>query len=592
MENHIKTIELINKFLDKSLSENEMKYFENRLITDIVFKEAYESQEIFLQGLKRHDLKREIKKAKRFYKLSRWFKYLGFTSLALVVLVFVYLNLNSPTRPITIELPKEKNNSKVILDSIIHHKSLEEKLVNQDTLKVEETERKTKIFKKEITNKEKLVEIKIPTKLSQKFILNSQKDTIVICQEGTKLIVEANSFVDASNNLVEGNVDITVTEYYKLSDMLLANLSTQSNGNLLETGGMLFIEAKKGKDDLKLKENSNIGLLFSKKDINDDMQLFSGEWKDEIINWRPFTSQDIIIEEHAISFLSDRKRLGSDVLVPFALVEEPPVFPGCENIAKAERRKCSSEAISSFIKTNFNKSIAQNITETGRHDLYMQFVINKEGLVVDIQATASHIKLAQEGIRVLEAMPKIKAGKQRNEMVSVVHSFRMSFGDVNSLNKNNRNSIRLKSRTTSDSKPEEKLIAIENLSASSETVANNVFSTARLGWINSDHFRRGNSNIKFKLKSKREDGAKVSMVFKSFDAILPSRYLENGYEFGNIPADEDVVIVAIKKNEDKLYIDIIDTKTEANPNIEFDFEQVSLEKLKSELGKLNLLFSQ
>jgi hypothetical protein len=97
-----------------------------------------------------------------------------------------------------------------------------------------------------------------------------------------------------------------VTEYYKLSDILLANLSTVSNGKHLETGGMLFIEAKKGAIELELKDNKPIDISFPTKNKKQGMQLFSGEWKDKNMNWTlqgDQTLEDVDISEEHIEEL-------------------------------------------------------------------------------------------------------------------------------------------------------------------------------------------------------------------------------------------------------------------------------------------------
>jgi hypothetical protein len=77
------------------------------------------------------------------------------------------------------------------------------------------------------------------------------------------------------------------------------------------------------------------------------------------------------------------------------------------------------------------------------------------------------------------------------------------------------------------------------------------------------------------------------MVFKSIKSVLPSTNLNGIFDFGTVPKDAKVTLIAIKKGNGKLYLSIIDTKTEENPDIEFKFKEVSLEELKSELIKLN-----
>lgn len=583
MENHIQNIELINKYLDKSLSENESNDFFNRLKTDLDFKELYEQHSLFLEGLKRQTLRSEIKIARQYYVRTKWLKFLGISTSIVVASILTYLflvnNISVEPKPI----PKN-NDSIIISDSIPAKENNEREVFITDTLSVikKESIKEVEVLEKQQPVKE-LISLKSLKKVPQTFIVNSQKDTTIVCNEGTKLNIKANSFVDARNNVVEGNISIAVTEYYKVSDMLLANLSTTSDDKQLETGGMLFIEAKINNTDLKLAEKASVEILFPTQNKKDNMQLFSGDWKDGIINWQLQKSREEVVAVGEVEIEEE------DIQVPFAIVEEVPIFSGCENIDKDLIKKCTRDAINNFIKTNFDESILQEIDAIGRHNIGMQFNINQEGNVVDIQVTASHIKLAQEGVRVLESMSKMKPGKQRGKEVSVVYTFPMSFMVGNSLKINNRNPIKLKSRTTSDIEFEEKLKTEDRATITTQEVSNYVFSTSQLGWINCDRFTNRNNRIKYKLKVKKEDGTKVNMVFKSLNSILPSRYLE-GFDFGYIAKDEDVVIVAIKMKEDKVYLDIIDAKTEASPDLKFHFKEVTIQEMKDELKNLNKLF--
>ena len=120
----------------------------------------------------------------------------------------------------------------------------------------------------------------------------------------------------------------------------------------------------------------------------------------------------------------------------------------------------------------------------------------------------------------------------------------------------------------------------------------NVFETTKLGWINCDRFVRSKKRkVKYKLKIKNADGVDVKMVFKSVSSILPSKKYNNDYDFGKVPIDEDVTIIAIKEKDGKHYLSIQDDKTKAKPNIEFNFKEVTIEELKSELETLNNTFN-
>lgn len=129
------------------------------------------------------------------------------------------------------------------------------------------------------------------------------------------------------------------------------------------------------------------------------------------------------------------------------------------------------------------------------------------------------------------------------------------------------------------------------VSITTDDINSYMLRTSGLGWINCDRFINGRTKrIKYKLKIKNANNASVNLVFKSVNSVLPSRNRNGDFDFGTVAKDEDVVLVAIKKQSGKLYLDIIETKTVENHNLEFNFKEVSLEEIKNELQKLNRSF--
>lgn len=81
-----------------------------------------------------------------------------------------------------------------------------------------------------------------------------------------------------------GAVTIELKEVYAPIEILAAGLRTESNGELLESGGMFFLNAKRDGKDLVLKKEIN-GSIPSDY-INDSMKLFKGEVnEDGNVNW-------------------------------------------------------------------------------------------------------------------------------------------------------------------------------------------------------------------------------------------------------------------------------------------------------------------
>ncbi len=79
-------------------------------------------------------------------------------------------------------------------------------------------------------------------------------------------------------------VQLEVKEAYNLQDMLLAGLTTESNGKLLNSGGMIYVNATANTKEIELVKPIKVSLPGTEYDEN--MQLFKGEIKsDSSINW-------------------------------------------------------------------------------------------------------------------------------------------------------------------------------------------------------------------------------------------------------------------------------------------------------------------
>lgn len=113
--------------------------------------------------------------------------------------------------------------------------------------------------------------------------------------------------------------------------------------------------------------------------------------------------------------------------VPFAVIEDAPVFPGCKG-NKQELRKCFSKKIANHVNKTFDASLAQNLElSEGRKKIFVMFTINNKGQIDDIIARAPHPRLQTEATRVIKTLPNIIPGKQRGKPVNVKYSLPISF---------------------------------------------------------------------------------------------------------------------------------------------------------------------
>jgi protein TonB len=116
-----------------------------------------------------------------------------------------------------------------------------------------------------------------------------------------------------------------------------------------------------------------------------------------------------------------------DIEVPFAVIENVPIFPGCEKGNNDAKRKCMSSKITKFVQKKFNTDLAGDLGLTGRQRINVVFKIDKKGNVVGVRSRAPHPRLEKEAARVINLLPKMKPGKQRGKAVIVPYSLPIIF---------------------------------------------------------------------------------------------------------------------------------------------------------------------
>nr|WP_321221672.1 energy transducer TonB [uncultured Psychroserpens sp.] len=117
-----------------------------------------------------------------------------------------------------------------------------------------------------------------------------------------------------------------------------------------------------------------------------------------------------------------------DIDVPFNVIENVPIFPGCENEkGNNAKKQCMSDKISKFVNRKFNTDLAGDLGLSGRQRINVIFKIDKTGNIVGIRARAPHPGLEKEAKRVISLLPKMKPGKQRGKPVNVPYSLPILF---------------------------------------------------------------------------------------------------------------------------------------------------------------------
>ncbi|MBR9853844.1 MAG: TonB family protein [Algicola sp.] len=113
--------------------------------------------------------------------------------------------------------------------------------------------------------------------------------------------------------------------------------------------------------------------------------------------------------------------------IPFILIENAPIFPGCENEKdEKEKRMCFQEQMLKHIRKNFRyPEIAQEMGLEGR--VSVVFTVQKDGSIGDIRLRGPHESLEKEAARIISKLPTLTPGKQRGTPVKVPYSIPITF---------------------------------------------------------------------------------------------------------------------------------------------------------------------
>lgn len=144
------------------------------------------------------------------------------------------------------------------------------------------------------------------------------------------------------------------------------------------------------------------------------------EVEETIIESTETSQEEEIIEVEDVEV----EEIEEDIDVPFSVIEDVPVFPGCEGAS--DKRACFNEMMQKHIRKNFRyPEIAQEMGIQGR--VAVMFTIQKDGSIGNIRLRGPDKNLEAEARRIIEKLPDMTPGKQRGRAVRVPFSIPIMF---------------------------------------------------------------------------------------------------------------------------------------------------------------------
>lgn len=140
------------------------------------------------------------------------------------------------------------------------------------------------------------------------------------------------------------------------------------------------------------------------------------------------SGQDFVVAEAVVDI--DDVEVGEEeeeISVPFAVIENAPVFPGCDTCPTEEERKaCFNQMMQEHIAKNFRyPEQALELGIQGR--VFVMFEIDATGKVGNIRKRGPNQLLEKEAVRIIAALPNMQPGLQRGRPVKVTYSIPIMF---------------------------------------------------------------------------------------------------------------------------------------------------------------------
>lgn len=278
MRKELEQLELIDQYLDGKLSEEDKIQFEKRLSLESDLKQALNDQIALRKGIERLAWKKEMK-GNRSGGGNTW-KLLTVGIIVILVSSLYFILNNSELEGRVSETSFVEPIKEVVSveDTCF---SAKKETIQMDYIMESIAEAKVelveeKLIKKAVIQKAKAFDVK-----TQKFILDNSKENIITGSGGTVIVFPKNAFD------TEGKVELRLKEYLKPSDIVMSGLSTVSDGQFIETGGMIDIRAFSGGKNVDLREGVVYEIRFPKQSKRSfAYKSFYAHKEDSVLNWK------------------------------------------------------------------------------------------------------------------------------------------------------------------------------------------------------------------------------------------------------------------------------------------------------------------
>ena len=459
--------------------------------------------------------------------------------------------------------------------------------------------------------------------------IDPRKEETIKLTLGTEIKIPAHAFCYEDGSSVDASkIVIETKEAFSYLDMIDNNLFTMTKDAMLETGGMIFIEASAEGQKLQLKEGQSIDITYPAQKPLKNMSLFTGVSSDDNdlndgVIWEA-TNQEIetIAEEEESYFVQvDLSAIFDYEFVdsgkPTLEFDEMPRFPRPVREAFPPSKRLYDdekyeEVYQKYVEANKLYEKDQETYDERLDNWKREVKARKQ----EIRKHYSDLKYYYTERRIQTAI-KILEKKYQNESHDLIinkmfgfldqkipripfdekYAIKKAFGNQTKNAKEQvglnifPNNLLAYDRSSTYAKSFYQII--ENVErdimqekyrqgyVDNALVQKYVFSSSKLGWINCDRFYNVSpTQLTDLIIANTQKEEEHFLVFEDIKSVMgPNRY--NGVAFKNIPKNKKATVIGFKVINNQAYIASQEVVIGSIKKLELKYEKTNLDHLKN-----------
>lgn len=430
--------------------------------------------------------------------------------------------------------------------------------------------------------------------LKAKFEITANEESIINGEQGTIIYIPANSFVFGDGTKPKGKIEIELKECYTNASIIGQGLHTNSQGNILASGGMVNIVAKADGKNLEIRDGGALQIGFPKTNSDTEMDLFySVKAPNGAATWIP---------DYKMFELDQAPQIEKSNMDSAPPVEYPIELTENEYRYQLWIAMCGGDMFDVKVK-GYNGDILDYISDQttvsdafakkfydNNWRVHLNFNINERGKLYNFRLdeyddgeltnyTPETIRLAEQYFKSIPPIDlKSIDGFKKDQYYSLGI---MGSRDID------WEKFKLKFRNQFAKSKKDASIKINQFE-----LDNYVFAITRLGWINCDRFLDlpAEQKTDFVVKSTEKSDQKIRLIFENNGGertIMNGETKDGKTIFKNVPIDQKITVLGIGLNNGNPTLAKSKTKISNSPFILNNAKEMDIAELENELNRIN-----